>query len=486
MPRLLPVASALLCAAFLLAVPEDARGFGRNKVQYDTFDWQVLVTDHLEIHFYPEERDLAYRAAEYGEAACRALDVDLGHTLTKRIPLIVYGSHYHFRQNNITPTLVGESTGGFTEIFRDRVALPYSGSEEDFRHVVHHELVHAYVFDQLYGGKFKSFFVLQYAFYIPLWFMEGIAEYYSNTWDSEAEMMLRDAAVSGALPPFERIHGGYFVYKSGWSAVGYLVDRHGEGVIRDILASMVETRDLRIAVEEVTGEKIEAISADWLEDVRRRSWPTIAELQNPDDFGRPLTASPQQDGTLNANAVLSPSGKRVAFLSNRSGTPDLMILDIDSDAPARTLVHGARGGKFESLHPLRSSFGWSPDENFLVAAAQKGARDALYILDVEDGRTVAELTPDLDAVTRPDWSPTEARFAFTGMRNGQVDLWTVEADGSGLRALTDDLAREDGARFSPDGRRIVFTTDHGTRDQLAGDSASADREAEEQGTDIWI
>ena len=453
---LLPILLALLAGSS----PADARSFGRNKVQYDDFDWRVLHTEHLEIHFYPEEEALAHRAAEYGEEACRRLDEELGHSLSRRIPVIVYGSHHHFRQNNVMPNLVGEGTGGFTEIFRNRVVLPYAGSEPDFRHVVHHELVHAYVFDRLYGGPVKSLFVLQYAFHIPLWFMEGIAEYYSNRWDSEGEMMLRDAALSGSLPPFPRIYGGYFVYKAGPTAVAFLVEKHGEDIVQRILDEVAEVRDLRVAVKNVTGESLDELGGEWLIDWRKRTWPTIAELDPADEYGRALPA--HAGSALDSHPGLSPDGTRVVFLSDRSGTPDLWVRGTQEDAgPAEVLARGARSDQFESLHPLHSSVGWSPDGKFVVAAARKGSRDALYVLDVDDRESVAELTPDLDALERPDWSPVDARFVFTGMRGGQVDLWTIEADGSGLAPLTDDLHEERGPRFSPDGRRVLFTTDRG-------------------------
>jgi Tol biopolymer transport system component len=458
--RVLAVAGALLA----LAASAGAVPFGRNKVQYDTFEWRVLQTEHLEVHFYPEARELAERAAAYGEEACVRLESSLGHTLTKRIPVVVYSSHYHFRQNNVSPSLVGESTGGFTEIFRTRVVLPYAGSEEDFRHVVHHELVHAFCFDLLYGGPVKSFFVLQHAFYIPLWFMEGIAEWYSNRWDSEGEMMIRDAALEGGLPPFPRIHGGYFVYKAGWSAVDWLAERHGEDVIPRILEELGEVRDLRIAVKNVTGEDLDSLGKDWLEDVRRRTWPTLADLEGPESLGRPLTSRERTGGALNGSPTISPAGDRVVFLSDRSGTPDLWILDLGEEAddppsPPRVLVRGARDGDFESLHPRRASAGWSPDGRWVVVAAQKGARDALFVLDSRTGRKVAEIVPDLDAMERPDWSPTNARFVFTGMRDGQVDLWAVDADGTNLTRLTDDLHEERAPRWSPDGSRIAFASD---------------------------
>jgi Tol biopolymer transport system component len=455
--------------ALLAASPASAQKFGRNKVQYDTFDWRVLVTEHLEIHFYPEEEVVARRAAEYGEAACVALDEALGYSLSRKIPVVVYGSHYHFRQNNVSPSLVGESTGGFTEIFRTRVVLPYSGSESEFRHVVHHELVHAYMFDMLYGGPVRSLFVLQYAFAIPLWFAEGIAEYFSNRWDSEAEMMIRDASVSGDLPPFHMIHGGYFVYKAGWSAIGYLVERYGEDVVKRILAELPETRDVYAAIRTVTGEDISTIADDWRMDVRRATWPLVAELHEPGRYGRPLTGPDPSGAQLNANGTLSPSGDKVVFLSDRSGTPDLWIMDVTEGRP-RALVRGARGGEFESLHPLKSSAGWSPDGKYVVVAAQKGARDALYVLDVATGDVAFEHVPDLDAAERPDWSPTGARIVFTGMKNGQVDLWSADVDGANLVRLTDDRYQERGPRWSPDGRRVAFSSDR----------------SDSTGLDLWV
>jgi len=455
-------AVSLLLLALLVASSARAQSYGRNKVQYDTFEWQVLVTDHLEVHFYPEEEALARRAAEYGESACSRLDEALGHGLSKKIPVVVYGSHYHFRQNNVSPSLVGESTGGFTEIFRTRVVLPYSGSEPEFRHVVSHELVHAYMFDMLYGGPVRSLFVRQYAFAIPLWFAEGIAEWFSNEWDSEAEMMIRDAAISGTLPPFPAIYGGYFVYKAGWSAVAYLVSRHGEGVVKDILAALPETRDLHQAVKKVTDEDVGAIADAWLKDVRRSTWPRYADLHDPEEYGRPLAEAPPGGATpMSANGCLSPSGDRVVFLSDRSGTADLWIQDVEGKEEPRVLVHGARGGEFESLHPLRSSVGWSPDGKYVAVAAQRGARDALYVLEAKGGRVAFTNVPDLDALERPDWSPDGARVVFTGMKNGQVDLFAMDVDGANLVQLTDDLAEDRAPRWSPDGRTIAFASDRG-------------------------
>src|SRR5574342_161695 len=66
--------------------------FGRNKVQYTDFEWRVLKTEHFDIYYYPEMRDLAERGAFFAEEAYKELEVKFNHSLTSRTPLIFYSS----------------------------------------------------------------------------------------------------------------------------------------------------------------------------------------------------------------------------------------------------------------------------------------------------------------------------------------------------------------------------------------------------------
>jgi hypothetical protein len=96
-----------------------------------------------------------------------------GHKLSKRIPIVLYASHHEFAQTNITSDLIDGSTGGFTEALRDRVVVPFSGSYEDFRHVLVHELVHAFQFDIFYNSPGVSLLSGQGMFGVPLWLRRG-------------------------------------------------------------------------------------------------------------------------------------------------------------------------------------------------------------------------------------------------------------------------------------------------------------------------
>ena len=71
----------------------------------------------------------------------------LDHQLTGRQPLILYTSHPHFEQTNAINGQIGESTGGVTEVLKNRIILPLAGPLDGSDHVIGHELVHAFQFD---------------------------------------------------------------------------------------------------------------------------------------------------------------------------------------------------------------------------------------------------------------------------------------------------------------------------------------------------
>ncbi len=139
-----------LTAAFVLAVAAPAAAqyyaFGKNKVQYENFDWLTLKGDHVEIFYYPQEEPIARLALILAEESYQDLSTKFQHEVPRMIPLIVYSSHHHFEQTNVSPFFVPEGVQGFTEFMKGRVVLPYTGSFAEFQHVLHHEMVHVFQF----------------------------------------------------------------------------------------------------------------------------------------------------------------------------------------------------------------------------------------------------------------------------------------------------------------------------------------------------
>ena len=465
--RIRPLLVALVALALLAPAPLLAQ-FGKNKVQYDTFDWKTLETEHFLIHFYPQEERAIYEAARMAERAYGRLARVFNHSFTDKKPIILYASHSDFQQTNVFQFDISEGLGGVTEGLRDRIVMPFTGSMREFEHVLTHELVHSFQYDILRLGALSRG-ANPFANQPPLWFFEGMAEYLSQgRITSHAAMWLRDGALSGYVVPIEELSlaGDQRVYQHGAGIWYYIGKKYGDEKIGEIMQK-IPIVGYREAFESSLNMSLEELSEQWLDAVRRTYFPAIAKLEPPREVGKRLTDHRRDKANFHLAPTLSPDGTRVAFLSDRDFYQDLFLADARTGKVLKKLVAGNRSESFETLRFLSAGLGFSTDGQYLAFTAKAGAEDALYILRVKDEDIVGEHRFGLEGVLTPSWSPDGRQIVFAGLDGGITDLYVVNRDGSGLRRLTDDVYTEMHPAWSPDGDRIAFMTDRGPGTNLS-------------------
>ena len=462
--RLLTVAVALC-----LAIPADAAYFGKNKVQYKKFDWNVLETPHFEIVFYTGADVVVHDAARMAERTYERLSAVLGHRFEKRIPLILYASHSDFQQTNITDSFIDLGTGGITELVRRRVFLPFTGSYAELEHVLEHELVHAFQIDILFDPDAADA-MSPFSYSPPLWVMEGMAEHLSRgPGDSFTEMWVRDACLAGNLPTIQQLGwtNDIRVYRIGQSVWDFYAQELGAEKIGDLLRAIRDRKSLERGFEDVTKTTLTEFSERWAMAMRRRHLPGIVDRQTTREFAKAVVTRRDAEAWLLAAPNVSPDGTQLAYISDQNLTRDLWVRSLDGTAPPRRLVQGDMSGDFEALRFFSASGAWSPDGRTLAFAAKTGGQDALYLVDVATGSVQAKLAFGLDEVQTATFSPDGSEIVFVGLDDGQSDLYRVRRDGRDLRRLTHDRYAERDPQWSPDGGRIAFVTDAGAETDFA-------------------
>ena len=461
MRRLTALAGLALAMCAFMSTPASAQYFGQNKIQYRQHEWRSISADHFEVYFYERQDSLAIRVLDLAEKTHEYLSKRMGHSLGRRVPIILYGSHNDFAQTNVTPELIDPSTGGFTEALRNRVVLPFTGSFEDLRHVVVHELVHALMFDLLYAGSAASLIAQQSFFSVPLWFAEGMAEEMSLGFESTAEMVMRDGTIEGYLPPLE-YSGGYTVYKQGQTAIAYLIDRFGEERLRDLLQRVRSMRSFERAFQRAMDMSPQRFDEQWREALKKQYWPGVATQEDPAQFARRLTDHRRDDSNLNTSPSISPQGDRVAYFSDRRQYTDVYLMSAFDGKVLRRLIRGERNLAFENIPSLRSSIAWAPDGERLALTAKSAGHDVLYVLSAGNGRILRRFDLGCDALSFPAWSPVSDSLVVVGLLDGRSDLWLVDSGTGEDRRLTNDTWDEKEPTWSPDGRTIAFASDRGT------------------------
>ncbi|MBI4544252.1 MAG: TolB family protein, partial [Gemmatimonadetes bacterium] len=456
--------SALVLAALLFTAGEPASGqhFGRNKVQYRSFDFKVIKTEHFDVYFYEQEREAALDAARMVERAYARLSRLLQHEFRERKPIILYASHSEFQQTNAIPGAIEEGTGGVTEPLKNRVILPFTGSYAEFEHVLTHELVHAFQFDVLYRRAVLAE-ATPFAARPPLWFMEGMAEYLSiGRIDPHTAAWLRDAALSGYLRSIAEMtrRDDYLSYRFGQALWAYVGSKWGDEVI-GILLQKAPRVGLERAFQSTLGISLEELNQEWTAAVRKTYLVQVTEYQRPESFGERLTHHARVEDPWFLAPAISPDGSLMAFFSQRDGFFfDLWLADARTGKVKHKLVESGGEPDFESLRFLNSSAAFSPDGKYLAFSAKTGGQDAIYVLDVAKRRVLKRLKFDLNGIENPTWSPDGRHLAFTGLDGGISDLFVTDLEGA-VRRLTNDRYADLLPAWSPDGQTIAFSTDRG-------------------------
>jgi len=457
MRRIGGIAAAL---ALLGAAPLAAQYFGKNKVQYQAFDFKIIQTEHFEVYYYPAERTAALDAARMAERWYARLSRILHHQFQGRKPIILYASQSDFQQTNITD--VDEGLRGSTDFFKHRMVLPFTGSYAEFEHVMGHEMVHQFQFDVISRGRIGAGVQTLVNANLPKWFLEGMAEYLSiGPIDPLTSMTLRDASLEGHLPTIEEMtyDPRIFPYHFGHALLAYVGEKWGDEAIGQILQASVSS-GVEGGFKRALGITLDDLSSEWRDAVQSTYLPQLADHYRARRIAQPLLTEKRSEGMWHLAPALSPDGRDIAYFSEKNSFfIDLYLADAETGRVKRRLVKSTLNSNYESLRFINSAGSFSPDGRYFAIAAKRKDRDDLVILDVKKDEEVRRIRVPLNGLTTPSWSPDGKRLVFTGYDGGLSDLFIVNADGSNLHRLTNDKYADLEPSWSPDGKTIAFVTD---------------------------
>jgi Tol biopolymer transport system component len=464
-PRLFAL-FALLAVVFGTSTAH-AQYFGRNKVQYRTFQFEISKTEHFDLYFYPEEEKAAEIVGRMAERWHARLSRFFGHDLRGRQAVILYAVSAHFRQTNAIEGIIGEGTGGVTEAMKRRIVLPMSGSLADTDHVLGHEIVHAFQFDLTGDDPRERLGTAPDILGYPLWFVEGMAEYLSlGPVDAQTAMWMRDAALHERLPHIRDLDNPeYFPYRWGHAFWAYIGAKYGDRTVASLIRSAANPRLDLVGMARQLGTDPDSLTADWHQAIRTATLAVTSELPPLESEARPIVDR-RNGGRFNIGPRLSPDGKDVAFFSERDRfSIDLFIADADTGKIKRKLSQSATDPHFDSLEFLNSAGAWSPDGKLLAITAVRGGRPVVAFIDPKSGHVDREVPlPGLDDAINPAFAPDGKSVVVSGNMGGLIDLYRVWLSSGEMNRLTDDPYADLEPVFTPDGRSIVFVTERFSTD----------------------
>ena len=454
----------LIVFTLFFSICAQAQYFGQNKPLYKKFNYKVYQPPNFEIYNYFKNDSVINRISQTVEKWYWMHYQIFRDSIKHRNPLIIYPNQGDFQQTTAISGSIGIGTGGVTEALKNRVVLPVTETWAQTEHVLGHELVHAFQYNSIINGDSTSLNSIRN---LPLWMVEGMAEYLSiGSVDYQTSMWLRDAVLNDYLPTLEQMtmdQNKYFPYRYGQAFWAFVGRAFGDSLINPIFKETAKF-GYDVALRRYVGMDEKTFSSIWKSTIKEFYLKVMKDsVDNP---AGNQTIFEKNAGEINISPAVSPDGRYVAFYSEKDlFSIDLFLANAASGRIIRKLSSTVHDNEIDALNFIESAGTWSPDsKQFAFVAFSKG-KNKLLIVDVFDEKLVKEfLIPGVPSFNYPAWSPDGETIVVSGLVEGVNDLYSYNLKTGDVKKLTNDNWCNIHPSWSPDGRYIVFSTDRPTED----------------------
>ena len=447
--------------------------FGRVRVQYKRLNWQQFTTQNFNVYFYDGGEPGARRAAEYAEQELLRITALVGYFPYGKTTLMLYNSVGDLRQSNIGLPVANAVNGGEAQLARQvKVEIAFTGRQTDYKRDLSYQLTQVLLNDMMYGGSLREVLQANYLLQLPDWFISGASAYAAEGWSVDMDAYMRDMARQ--YPDGNRT--APFLARNprlaGHSLWNYIAERYGYATVQNVLNLTRITRDVEVGISSSLNVPFKVFLRNWVgyyRDINTGS--SIASLTSLTEANR-LSTRNRRGLEVYSQPVLSPDGQRLAYAANEQGRYRVVVTNRDG-SHRRTLLQGGYHTPDQVVETRLPVLAWRGNEQLGVAEFHHG-RMRLRLLDAMGNALLARVGSSVRGALRlrqpvtafapyeqvldMSYSADGKALVFTGVRDGQNDIYLLRAGSGRAEQLTNDLFDDQQAVFLPGGKAVVFSS----------------------------
>lgn len=449
----------LLLLAFFFALSHaQSQQFGKNKVKYEDLDFEIYETPHFDIYHYLEDEKVMNQLAQLSERWYKRHQAIFRDSFPDKNPMIFYNHQADFKQTTVLQQRISVGLGGVTEGLRTRVIMPITVSNKETSHVLGHEMVHVF---QYRMAKDHPDLNIQNLNNMPMWMIEGLAEYMTlGPTDTHTAIWMRDRVAMDKIPTIEQMSKNpnkYFPYRYGHALWSYLSGIWGDAIIKPLEVLTVKT-GLTNAFDSLLGFKPDTVSTLWEQSLKDTYTPYMQDTIGV--VGERVLQDPDESSLIHS-PVVSPDGKYVTYISDRNVISiDVYLANLETGEIISRLTSAVQKTYIDDYSYLESAGAFSPDSKKYALTTFADGRNKLMIINLDNTRTERSISiPGVESFKNPSWSPDGEKIAVTGLVNGHSDLYEYNLETDEVTRLTSDYYSDLQPDYSPDGSKLVFSSD---------------------------
>jgi Tol biopolymer transport system component len=452
----------LITVLVLFLIPEQADAqfynghqmtFGKNRVQYNDYDWQYLRFDNFDIYYSQNGKELAKYTSEYVTEIMPEIENFFGYVLQERIIFLVYNRLSDFRQSNIGLETgnVQFNVGGVTQISDNKVFLFYETDHEKFKVQIKKAIAQVILTEMLYGDDFKEKVTNSTLISLPEWYEKGLISYVSTEWNFELENKVKDGITSGKFKKVNHLTGDDAEI-AGHSIWYYIAEEYGKDVISNIIYLTRVNKNADSGLMYVLGASIKHITPSWIDFFNIRFNQT-ANYQT--DMGDSIVVKPKKS-TVYQQLKIHPNGEMYAYTTNVYGKYRIYIYNAANNEILKILQLGHKIEQINDYtYPILE---WHPTGKILSYVIENEGDIFLYQYFIETEELRERKMIDFTKILSFSYSDDGKRIVLSAVKDGYTDIFELNVAGGVSTRITYDLADDLNPKFIENSKKIIFAS----------------------------
>lgn len=437
----------VVCAA---SAQSSQVNFGKNRVQYKSFDWKYISTEHFHIYYYQEGANLAFNVARIAEEDYSRISKIVGYYPFRKINLMVYNSPGDLRQSNIG---IQERAfiGGETRLIKSKKELAFAGNYAAFNRDIGETVADMLINSMLFGGSLKDVVQSSYLLHIPAWFVEGAAAYIGHGWSAEMDDVVRDLVIKNNFDPRRLIgNDAKIIGQSIWN---YIAITYGESTISSVLNLSRITHSEQTSIESAVGLPYKDFIEGW-ENYYLQKMVVDSSTVSIDKKKR-VRKFNKRKYQYNSLAY-NPDSTLLAYSENFMGRERVSV--VNTTTGKKKLIY-RKGNKLvdQQVDYSVPLVGWRSKEELSVVTYRKGT-PYLFTKNIKSGKKESKYFSTFDQITSFDYNGSNNDMALTAYKNGQSDVFIYDYKEDKARRITKDLYDDVDVSYQNGTSKVVFSS----------------------------
>lgn len=447
--------------------------FGKNRIQYQKFNWKYYQTDNFNTYFSQDGLEIGKYVAQVAEKELPSLEEFIEYGLQRRTNIAVYNSFDEMQQSNIGLGVDWQNTGGVTRLVNNKMVIYFDGNHENLRRQIRQGIAGVLLANVLFGDDLGEFAANQTLLDLPKWLTDGYIDYAAEEWSPALDDQLKNALLSGDYKNFYQ-----FAFKkpllAGHAFWYYIGNKYGRGKTTYLLYLARIYRNLNSATQKIAKKKFKDVLKDFMDEE--------AQLYYKDIRGRRIAPRGQMSVAVETNKVnylhfnANPQPRSFAYASVEFRQGKYSVVYHPDFVSRKVLLQYGVRSREDEINPNYPILAWDNKGTRLAVVYNDQGKTHLFVYDaVNNYKSVKQELPMFTQVQDMKYMLDANTLLFSAVKSGQTDIFVYKIEKQTLEQVTNDVYDDLDPAFVafPGKTGIIFSSNRPSANAPSTDTAIA-------------